>query len=69
MTTIIPGITPTQFLAAVNANLLALYGTGNYTAMTNVNQLIFDAALNANLSKSDTYVGLNGMVLYGWFIV
>ncbi len=60
MTTITSGITPTQFLAAINANLLALYGTGNYTTMTNVNQLTFDAALNANLSRSDVFVGLKG---------
>jgi len=65
MTTITTGMTPTQFIAAINANLLALYGTGNYTTMTNVNQLTFDATLNTNLSRLDTYVGSRGSYYEG----
>lgn len=56
MTTIIEGMTPAEFLSAVNANFLEIYGEGLYTTIADDASAL--ANINTNFSKSVVSFGM-----------
>jgi hypothetical protein len=58
ITPIIEGMTPTAFLAALNANFALVIA--NYTTVTNLSTSDLQTLLNTNFSKSDVYLGIKG---------
>ena len=63
LTTIIEGMSQAQFLSALNANFALT--VANYTTVTNLPTPDLQTLLNANFSKSDTYLGIKGSSFAG----
>jgi len=62
MTSIIEGMTPAEFLIALNANFEENLGVGTYTTITDeMDGVALQNALNDNFSRSDTYIELSGI--------
>jgi len=63
MTSIIVGMTPAEFLTALNANFEENLGVGTYTTITDeMEGVALQTALNDNFSRSDTIIGNTGAV-------
>ena len=56
-------MTPAQFLSALSTNFALTIS--NYTAVTNLSTPDLQTLLNANFSKSDTYLGIRGSLFAG----
>ena len=65
-TPITEGMTPTQFLAAVNGNYEKSYGVGGFTTITNTMQgTTLETNINSNFSESYSLVGIRGISYVG----